>query len=237
MRQLVSSTYVLIPGCGRGGDDVQFWLRRGIKRLEGFDIYNLRRFWKTVVPILQTHFGAKINLRQASIENLPYEDNEFDLVASDAVLEHVRNLTIAVKGMARVMRPGAFAWHSFGPLYYCHGGDHCISSYGLEHGYDHLLLEDSEYLALINNQQFYDTQPDPNCNYWAKTSQFSFWTPEQYLSLFSKYFKIRHVLVKLSSEGLRYRELYPAKWAQLMKSGCLEATLLIKGLIVILEKP
>jgi SAM-dependent methyltransferase len=234
--ELDERSRVLVPGCGSGKDDVQSWLHRGIKDLEGCDIYNLDRLWKTSLPALRKHFGATINFRQASLENLPYPKETFDLVASSAVLEHVRNFRLAVKEMARVLRPGGWAWHSFGPLYFSHGGDHCISCYGFEHGYDHLLLESADYDHLVQDRSFFDTQADPNCNYWARHAQFSFLTPQEYISIFSEYFEIKHVLVKLSLDGLRYRQTYPQKWLALTKAGCSEASLLIKGLNVVLRK-
>jgi ubiquinone/menaquinone biosynthesis C-methylase UbiE len=42
----------------------------------------------------------------ADIHALPFFDDTFSLVASDAVLEHVRYPHVAIKEMARVLRPG-----------------------------------------------------------------------------------------------------------------------------------
>jgi SAM-dependent methyltransferase len=42
----------------------------------------------------------------ADIHALPFVDEAFSLVASDAVLEHVRYPHVAIKEMARVLRPG-----------------------------------------------------------------------------------------------------------------------------------
>lgn len=40
--QMISSQEiqrVLIPGCYLGSEDVQFWLRRGVRHLDGIDVY------------------------------------------------------------------------------------------------------------------------------------------------------------------------------------------------------
>jgi SAM-dependent methyltransferase len=145
---------VLIPGCYLGAEDVQLRLWRGVDRREGIDAYSLARRWLPIVGSLREHYGGEIAFRQASVERIPFEDGVFDLVASAAVLEHVRNLRGAVAEMARVLRPGGWAWHEFGPLYHCYGGDHCIAAYGSDHGYDHLLLDDVDYRRLVDDQTF-----------------------------------------------------------------------------------
>ena len=45
--------------------------------------------------------------------HLPFDDNEFDLVISNQVLEHVEDLETAVREMHRVLEPGAIAYHHF----------------------------------------------------------------------------------------------------------------------------
>jgi ubiquinone/menaquinone biosynthesis C-methylase UbiE len=46
------------------------------------------------------------DLRQASLEALPFADGEFDLVLSTQVIEHVPDADAAVAELARVLRPG-----------------------------------------------------------------------------------------------------------------------------------
>lgn len=227
---------VLIPGCYLGLEDVQFWLRRGIKRLDGIDVYCLEKKWSEIVPLLSSHFQTQVNFRQASIEQLPFENESFDLIATSAVLEHVRNIRAMVYETARVLRPGGWAWHNFGPLYYTYGGDHCMSSYGFCHGYDHLLLCEKDYQIALNNQAHFDKQNDPNLPFWARQDQFSFLTAAEYLSHFSDRFKQEHLIVKISESGMQYRKLCGQKWTRLLEAGVGEDKLLIKSLAVILRK-
>ncbi|OGV52482.1 MAG: hypothetical protein A2X49_09205 [Lentisphaerae bacterium GWF2_52_8] len=227
---------VLIPGCYAGGEDVQFWLRRGVKRLDGIDVYSLQERWDRIVPELRRFFDAEVSFCQGAIEAIPSPGESFDLIASSSVLEHVRNLRIMVDETNRVLRPGGWAWHCFGPLYYSFGADHCIAAYGDEAGYDHLLLDEDEYQKRIRNQAFFDTQPDPNLPFWALQQQFSFATAAEYLDHFSRRFHLEFVVVKLSAKGLAYRRAYPEKWAQLIRAGIEECDLLIKSLAVVLRK-
>jgi ubiquinone/menaquinone biosynthesis C-methylase UbiE len=46
------------------------------------------------------------DLRQASLEALPFADGEFDLVLSTQVIEHVPHADAAIRELARVLRPG-----------------------------------------------------------------------------------------------------------------------------------
>jgi len=48
----------------------------------------------------------RADLRQANLESLPFEDDEFDLVLSSQVIEHVVDRTAALRELARVLRPG-----------------------------------------------------------------------------------------------------------------------------------
>lgn len=227
---------VLVPGCYLGGEDVQFWLRREVKRLDGVDLNSLAARWSVIVPELRREFGSQVHFQQAPLEKLPFSGEHFDVIATSGVLEHVQNLGAISAETARVLKRGGVAWHRFGPLYFSFGADHCIDAYGPECGYDHLLLSDEEYQARIGNQTFYDQQPDPNLPFWARHNQFSFAFAREYLESFQRYFRVRHVVAKISAAGLQFRRRFPGKWGKLLNAGIAEEDLLIKGLSVVLEK-
>ncbi len=227
---------VLVPGCYLGSGDVQSWLRRGVPRLEGIDVYSLQKRWEELVPTLARHYRAQVRFRQASVEALPFDDGTFDLISSAAVLEHVRNLSAMVDETARVLVPGGWAHHDFGPLYYTWGGDHCIAAHGDDAGYDHLLLDEPDYQARISDQARYNRGSDPNLPFWARRDQFSFADPETYLDELARRFELRHVVVKISTEALRFRRRHPDRWRRLLAAGVRESTLLVKSLAVIGQK-
>jgi SAM-dependent methyltransferase len=232
------SLSVLIPGCYMGGEDVQFWLRRGVRRLEGIDIYALTRHWASIVPALRERWGVPVWFRQGSIESIPFDDATFDVVTSTAVLEHVGNINAMVEETVRVQKPGGFALHSFGPLYYTFGGDHCIGTYGLAAGYDHLLLDEPEYRKRILDRAFFEAATgNSDLGFWAVNGQFSFATAAEYLEKFRTRFDVVYVGVIISDEGLAYRTRFPESWKRLMCAGIREADLLVKGLVVLLRKP
>ena len=227
---------VLIPGCFLGGEDVQFWLRRGVERLDGIDVYSLEERWRSIVPELRKQYRADVNFRQGAVERIPFPDCSFDLLATDAVVEHVRNLDAMASETARVLRRGGWAWHCFGPLYYSFGADHCIAAYGDSAGYDHLLLSDAEYQKRIWDQAFFDRTPNPNLPFWARQNQFSFAVAAEYVEHFQRHFEIVHVVLKLSAKALEYRQLQPGSWARLVQAGVAEQDLLIKSMCLVLRK-
>lgn len=47
-----------------------------------------------------------LNVKQASVTEMPFEDNYFDVVCSFKVLPHVENIRQAIKEMNRVTKPG-----------------------------------------------------------------------------------------------------------------------------------
>jgi SAM-dependent methyltransferase len=55
---------------------------------------------------LAAHTAPRAHLQLAAAEVLPYPDNQFDLVLSHEVLEHVQNDRRAVSEMVRVLKPG-----------------------------------------------------------------------------------------------------------------------------------
>jgi len=228
---------VLVPGCYMAGEDVQFWLRHGARHVSGFDIYSLDRHWDRILPKLAENWETSVDFRQASIEDLPYADESFDVLVSDAVLEHVRNISAMARETARVLKPSGYALHSFGPLYYSFGADHCISAYGKSAGYDHLLLDNPTYRTKIGDRSFFSqVARQPELAFWALNDQFSFATARTYLKEFEKHFEAELVIAKISPDALEYRATCPERWRCLIDAGVAECDLLTKGLVVVLKR-
>jgi SAM-dependent methyltransferase len=229
---------VLVPGCYMAGEDVQRWLRRGVARLDGFDVYALERHWQTILPKLRERWRVPIEFCQGSIEDIPFEASSFDVLTSAAVLEHVRNLSGMVDETARVLKPGGYALHAIGPLYYCFGADHCIAAYGLEAGYDHLLLEEPDYRRRIADRDFFEKATgNPDLAFWAVNDQFSFATATDYIESFKRRFSIDYLGVVISAEGIEYRQRFTDNWKRIVDGGISEADLLVKGLVAVVRKP
>ena len=77
---------------------------------------------------LQRHIGQELpheSLRLISYDGfeLPYEDNHFDVVMSNAVLEHIMKLDVVIKEMARVTARNGINYHLY-HNYYSFSGNH-----------------------------------------------------------------------------------------------------------------
>lgn len=223
---------VLVQGCHAGDGAVLKWLGEGLPIVSGIELEDLSAIWKTTIPALEAAYQAKIDFKQGSVDAVPFPDASFDVVTSEAVYEHVYNLKMAAKEMHRVLRPDGIAYHSIGPLYYTFAGDHCISAYGPQAGYDHLLLSDVEYRKRVADKKFFSTFVDPNCSYWAMHDKFSFAQPQEYFEVFKPYFEIEDVTVVICDESLRFRQNYPDRWRMLLDAGLDEQCLCVKAMHV-----
>jgi SAM-dependent methyltransferase len=96
---------VLEIGVGMGADHLEY-ARNEPKSLTGVDL----------TPRAMEHtsdrlaaFGVKSQLQTADAEQLPFEDDSFDLVYSWGVLHHTPRTQIAIQEVHRVLRPGGVA--------------------------------------------------------------------------------------------------------------------------------
>ena len=182
--------------------------------------------------MLEAKYGSRIDFRQASVDALPFPDESMDVITSEAVYEHVHNLRLAASEMFRVLKPGGIAFHGVGPFYFCFGGDHCISEYGFDAGFDHVLLDDRSYRQQVSNGDFCSDKPDPNCNFWAIHYKFSFATPIEFFEAFSRYFEFEHLTVIVSPNSLQFREKFPDRWRTMLDAGLTEESLCVKSVHV-----
>lgn len=88
---------ILDAGCGEGFTLEYLRVRNIGKSYEGID------FLQKAVEI-GNKVHPKIKLKQASIYELPYKDNSFDLVLSTEVLEHLEEPKKALKEIFRVSK-------------------------------------------------------------------------------------------------------------------------------------
>lgn len=123
LKDLVQNKKVVDIGCGFGRN----------KSL----VESLGGKWIGVEP-----FEGGAHTVIADAENLPFEDNEFDVAVMDAVLEHIPNVSNAFAEVARVLKPGG-VFVGYVAFMECF---HEIS-------YSHLSFKAMEHFAEINNMK------------------------------------------------------------------------------------
>ncbi len=119
------SQYDLYSGCrvlelGSGNGDLFFV---HIDKLsESIDLI-LSDFSDGMVDILkQRYANKKVTIQTIDIQNIPYEDESFDIVIANAMLYHVPNLDLALKEVSRILKKG-------GRFYAATFGDNGMSEY------------------------------------------------------------------------------------------------------------
>jgi 2-polyprenyl-3-methyl-5-hydroxy-6-metoxy-1,4-benzoquinol methylase len=88
---------ILDAGCGEG-----FTMNKLIENRIGNKVEGIE-YAKEAISIGKKIF-PNLTIKQASIYNLPYKDNFFDLVTCTEVLEHLENPEKAIKEMLRVTK-------------------------------------------------------------------------------------------------------------------------------------
>lgn len=96
---------VLEIGVGMGADHLE-WAKNSPKQLTGVDL-TPRAIEHTTERLAV--YGLSSRLQTADAENLPFDDNSFDLVYSWGVLHHTPQTPKAIQEVHRVLRPGGIA--------------------------------------------------------------------------------------------------------------------------------
>lgn len=98
---------ILDQGCGEGVWMHQFTRFTDPKNVHGFDIdpESIEKFEKYNSRFEKTEQILAQNLKISGAEKLPYEDNTFDIVFSNEVLEHVEDDVKSSAEVLRVLKP------------------------------------------------------------------------------------------------------------------------------------
>lgn len=223
---------VLVAGCG-AGRDVLSWLQYQPASITGVDYLDYSGAWR----ILQDHVAerfphVRIDFVQGDLRQLDrIPENSVDLVASDAVFEHIRDLPLALAEFHRILRPGGVLYATFGPLWYCWHGDHVSGYDALGAGYNHLILPPDQYEAYIAADTVHDGR------FWREHDLFSYLRPQEYLNaLDGAGFTREFVGVLISPPAVKCLRLYPELRARLSAvAGPLD--LIVAGMTIIYRKP
>jgi len=101
----VKGLRVLDYGCGTG------WVGLGLAR-SGAEVYGIDISKELIKKALQyaerENLSNKVSFQEMPAENLTFPDTFFDLIVGSAILHHL-DISIALKGISRVLKPGGRA--------------------------------------------------------------------------------------------------------------------------------
>ncbi len=91
---------------------------------------------------LVTHIGKKVSHKDLNLisydgHKIPFENNRFDVVVSNAVLEHVKDVRLVIKEMARVSVKNGVNYHLY-HNYYSFSGNHKPDALNRRYPWGHL---------------------------------------------------------------------------------------------------
>lgn len=228
---------VMVAGCGTGRD-IESWLPFRPELIIGVDYFNYQKAWKLIADkVAQKYSKTKVVFQQGDLTNLSQFSNDlFDVIGSDAVFEHVKDLSSVLKEFHRLLKPGGIVYATFGPLWYCWGGDHISGYDGLACGYNHLLLKLDDYERYLNGAgEFKHSEHDGRT--WIKNGLFSYLKPKEYLGLLEGYgFERVFTGAIIEPRAVRYLAAHvdQRKYLERIVSDPLD--LLITGLTIIYKK-
>lgn len=228
---------LLIAGCGTGRD-IPSWLKYGPSVVVGLDYFNYQRAWAEVTLELGKRFPrSTVQFWQGNLSNLEvFNDGEFDIIGSDAVFEHITDLSTVISEFYRVLRPGGLVYATFGPLWHAWHGDHFSGWDENSSGYNHLALSEDQYKRYLDEKPF-DQHSEDDGRTWIEHGLFSYLKPTEYLEILEKAgFKRLFTGVLIEPKAVQcLKKNYRLKKQLLQQHQ--ELDLLITGMTLIFEKP
>ena len=197
----VAGADVLVVGC-RHGRELALWLDQGVRSVTALDYVPRADIWRQLPTAQAVRFLA------GDARRLPFADATFDIVSSEALLEHVQGPDRAIAEFHRVAKPGGLVYSIFGPLYFTAGGAH------YEGRFEHLLQDPAAFAEWLSAR---NRPIDAEGLAYLRSGMFSRWTPDQYLREFRKY-RLLHSGVFLSPEARHVQQHDGATWARLRAS-------------------
>jgi SAM-dependent methyltransferase len=235
----IRDSVIMIQGTGTGWDVISWaWLRP--RKIIATDMFPFEDSWGEIARHCYDRYKVAVDFRVAAIEAVSFLDsNSIDLIASDAVYEHCQNLPSVMQESLRILKPGGCIYASYGPLYFCAGGDHFSGRGGLETCFNHLLLEPDAYRCYLEASQT-EVEDFQGGKRYIDLDLFSYLTTAQYLDIYHEAgFTVRELILEISQDSLQFKKLFPDKFDFIFKKHqdrCIKDDLLIKAHLIILQK-
>jgi SAM-dependent methyltransferase len=233
-----SRTSLLVQGTGTGWDVIS-WAEHGPEKLVATDLYDFSAEWADIKRRCQG-LGVDVEFRQAPLEDHSFlASGSIDLCASDAVYEHCVNLEAVMRETHRVLRPGGLVYATYGPMWFSAGGDHFSGRGGLEHVFNHLLLDHDSYRRYFAAHLTHAEDSQSGGRY-VELDLFSRLATQEYLEIYRRAgFEVLELILEVSDEALAFKGAYPASFermAERHRERCGPDDFLIKGNFVRLRK-
>ncbi|MCW5318899.1 MULTISPECIES: class I SAM-dependent methyltransferase [unclassified Nostoc] len=230
---------ILVQGTGTGWDVIS-WARLKPKKIIATDLFEFKDSWSEITNYCKKILNVEIEFSQSPLEDHSFiKDESIDLCASDAVFEHCQDLKSVLKESFRVLKPGGILYATYGPLWFCAGGDHFSGRGGLQNCFNHLLLDSEQYMKYFLS--FLQTNEDfQSGGRYVELDLFSHLSSKEYCELFQEVgFQIKDLILQLDPKSLAFKTEFSEIFRQLCNkyTNKYEDDFLISANLVRLLKP
>jgi ubiquinone/menaquinone biosynthesis C-methylase UbiE len=231
----VSGKTLLIVGCGTGGD-LDSWVKYKPEKIIAIDLFNYTKAWEMQAQYFLRKYNVDVEFIQADLTDLSIISNEsIDIIGSDAVFEHLKEFDKCLQEMKRVLSKDGLLYSTFGPLWNCWGGDHISGSDSFNNGYNHILLDKSDYINYLNSFGEYNHDSNDGRT-WIYNDLFSYYKPSDYIqSLEDLGFSFSWKSVILDPRSIKFLNDKGFE-ERLTKKGLTDEELIISGMTIIVKK-
>jgi SAM-dependent methyltransferase len=235
----VREAVMLVQGTGTGWDVVG-WAGLRPRKIIATDMFPFGDSWEEIARYCYDHYRVPVDFRVSPIETVSFlERHSVDFIASDAVYEHCRDLPAVIKESCRILKPGGSIYASYGPLYYCAGGDHFSGRGGLETCFNHLLLAPEAYQRYLEayREEVEDFQGGAR---YIELNLFSYLTTADYIKIFQEAdLVVKDLILEVSPDALQFKKRFPDQFHLILnkyKEKCSQDDLLVKAHLINLQK-
>jgi SAM-dependent methyltransferase len=235
----IQESLMLVQGTGTGWDVIS-WAKLRPRKIIATDMFAFEDSWGEIAKYCHDRFRVAVDFRTAPIEDVSFlTSHSVDFIASDAVYEHCRDLPGVMAESQRILKPGGSIYASYGPLYYCAGGDHFSGRGGVETCFNHLGLDASAYRRYLEMQREEIEDFQGGIRY-IELKLFSYLTTGQYLKIYREAgFMVKELIIEISEAALAFKKLYRDKFNLIVnqyQDTCCADDFLIKANLIILQK-
>jgi SAM-dependent methyltransferase len=213
----IRKSTILVQGTGSGWDVIS-WARLMPKRIIATDLFDFSDSWSEISEYCFSKFRVKVEFYQAPLEDHSFLPNgSVDLCASDAVLEHCKDIAAVFDESYRVLKSGGSLYASYGPLWFAPGGDHFSGRGGLHNIFNHLLLNKENYWKYFC--EFQEPSEDfQSGGRYVELDLFSRLTTRDYCELaLAAGFSIDQLVLYVNPVALKFRKVFPTLFEELIE--------------------
>lgn len=231
---------LLVQGTGTGWDVIS-WARLKPRRIMATDLFAFEDSWEEIARYCFDRYRVPVEFRTAPLEDHGFlASGSVQFITSDAVYEHCRDLPRVMRESQRLLQPGGYLYASYGPLFYCAGGDHFSGRGGLAYSYNQVRLDQAAYRRYLEAHRAEVEDFQDGWRY-LELDLFSRLTTGEYLAIYRQAgFVIKELVLELSHQALEYQKRFPRDFREMaaQQAGRLAPDdFLIKAHLLILQKP